>query len=462
MILKFDDRLFGKDMHESARRLEEECMNQLHALVKKECAGKEFTGWMNWPKLKGFETLKRIKNHVNLLGQTYDTVVVVGIGGSYLGTKAVHDALSHRYREALAFSGIDQPHKPIVYAGHNLSEIELIELFDFLDQRNPIINVISKSGTTTEPGVAFRLLKTYMENRFGKEIASRRIIATTDSKKGALRSLVDQNSYHSFDVPNDVGGRFSVLTAVGLVPLVLAGHNAEALLKGADRFFNSLYHGINEGTLERLEAYEAIRYAASRLAAWNGGYRIEIMAFGEPKLASLIEWWRQLFGESEGKNGKGLFPAGLNCTTDLHSLGQYVQDGVRNILETFLYVGDVRCSGTHGIERRLRVPNGHSVDELDYLEGQFVSKINQAALLATEAAHHDGGVPCLELQFETISEESLGYFFAFMETACAVSALALGVNPFDQPGVEAYKVNLFGMMGRPGYEQAKAKMKSLH
>ncbi len=461
MILKFDNRFFGEALKESSKVLEEDCLKNLQLLMRKECLGKEFTGWMNWPKQKGFETLKRVKNHVNLLGQPYDTVVVIGIGGSYLGTKAIHDALSHRYQEALALSGTDLSTKPIVYAGHNLSETELIELFDYLDHRNPIVNVISKSGTTTEPGVGFRVIKNYMEARYGKELASRRIIATTDPKKGALRGLAEQNGYHSFDVPSDVGGRFSVLTAVGLVPLVLAGHNVDALLKGADRFFSSLYTGMQEGTLERLEAFDAIRYAAARLAAWNSGFRVEIMAFGEPKMAGLVEWWKQLFGESEGKDGKGIFPAGLNCTTDLHSLGQYVQDGVRNILETFLAVEETRCTGTHRIERSLRVPAGNPIDELDYLEGEYISTINKAALKATEAAHHEGGVPCLNLKLDTISEESIGYLLAFMQTACAVSALTLGVNPFDQPGVEAYKINLFGMMGRPGFEHARDKMASL-
>jgi glucose-6-phosphate isomerase len=461
-MLKFNNQFFGEEMRDSARRLEEDCLNNLHLLIRKECLGKEWTGWMNWPKLRGFEALKRIKNHITLLGQPYDTVVVVGIGGSYLGAKAIHQALSHRYIESLAFGGIEQPVKPIVFAGHNLSETELIELFDYLDHRSPIVNVISKTGSTTEPGVAFRVLKNYMEARYGKELASRRMIITTDPKKGALRALAEQNGYHTFDVPSDVGGRFSVLTAVGLVPLCLAGHKVESLLKGADRFFSSLYLGAHEGTLERLDAYDAVRYAAARMAAWNSGYRIELMSYGEPKLATLIEWWKQLFGESEGKDGKGLFPAGLNCTTDLHSLGQYVQDGVRNILETFLYVGEVRCTGNHNIERSLRVPQGNAVDELEYLEGEFISTINRAALKATEVAHHDGGVPCLQLHLTTVSEESLGYLCAFMQTACAISALTLGVNPFDQPGVESYKINLFGMMGKPGFEQAKMKMQGLN
>ena len=449
-MIRLDARFFPADLREAATSALSDAEAALAAVRQGECAGGEFTGWFDWPRRHGFALATEVKKYVQELGLFYDTVVVVGIGGSYLGCRAVAEALSHSYAPALS-RGAKNPLRPlIVYAGHNLSEAGLVELLDLLGERQPLINVISKSGTTTEPAVAFRVLREYMEQRFGKADASRRIVATTDGKKGALRQLSADAGYKTFAVPDDVGGRFSVLTAVGLVPLALGGFDVEAMMHGADEMFRSF-----DG--EHASSHPVLEYACLRKAAFDAGKRIDLLAYSEPRLASLVEWWKQLFGESEGKHGLGMFPAGLNYTTDLHSLGQYVQDGCRNLLQTFLTIGQVSAPAQQGptqVERRLRVPHAAvNDDDLGYLEGRFISEINQAAMLGTKVAHSDGGVPCLELQVRELNERTLGGLFAFFETACAVSALLLGVNPFDQPGVEAYKKNLFALLGKPGFEE---------
>lgn len=295
-----------------------------------------------------------------------------------------------------------------------------------------------------------------MERRYGKAEAARRIIATTDEHKGALRRLATDAGYRTFVVPDNIGGRFSVLTAVGLVPLALAGFDIDALLHGAHQMFRSL-----DG--DGLGAHPVIEYATLRRASFAAGKRVEVLAYGEPRLGTVVEWWKQLFGESEGKGGQGMFPAGLSYTTDLHSLGQYVQDGCRNLIQTFMSFGEtlpVSAGGSTHLERRLRVPHAaQNDDDLGYLEGRHISDINQAAMVGTKVAHSDGGVPSLELQLGRLSETTLGELFAFFETACAVSALLLGVNPFDQPGVEAYKKNLFALLGKPGFEELGGELR---
>lgn len=454
-MLRLESKFFGEHLKDSAEALLPDAIEKLDALVQKKCSGREFTGWFDWPELKGFDLDKKIDTFVSELAQPYDTVVVVGIGGSYLGTKSIVETLSHSFSEALEASK-KADYKNVVFAGQNLSEVGLIELLDYLETRHPVVNVISKSGTTTEPGAAFRVLKEYMDRRYGAA-ACQRIIATTDPDKGALRTLSEQNGYKTFEVPSDVGGRFSVLTAVGLLPLRLAGYKTSQLLQGAHDFFTCVKK-THQDPSGRGPSFDALSYAAHRIAAWNAGNRVEILAYGESKMRGVSEWWKQLYGESEGKGGKGLFPASLAYTTDLHSLGQYVQEGVRNQLETFLFVEDASSKADSGLERRLRVPEGSALDGLDYLEGVLFSDINNGALKATELAHFDAGVPCLELHLKDISEYSLGYLFAFFEVSCSVSALMLGVNPFDQPGVEAYKKNLFAIMGRPGFEELKASL----
>jgi len=455
-MIRLDTRFFSPELKNSASEFHSEATAALAAVKRGDCAGGEFTGWYDWPRRHGFALAQEVKQHVAGIGRFYDTVVVIGIGGSYLGCRAVVDALTHSFHASLS-RGPKAGAKPqVVYAGHNLSEAGLIELLDFLADREPIVNVISKSGTTTEPAVAFRVIRDHMEQRYGKAEAAKRIIATTDGSKGALRRLAGDAGYKTFVVPDDVGGRFSVLTAVGLVPLALAGFDIDSLLTGADQLFRSL-----DG--EGLSTHPVIEYATLRRAAFEAGKRVEILAYGEPRLATVVEWWKQLFGESEGKSGQGMFPAGLSYTTDLHSLGQYVQDGCRNLIQTFLNFSETLPAAVRTdqkLERRLRVPHAaHNDDDLGYLEGRHISDINQAAMIGTKVAHSDGGVPSLELNLRELSESSLGELFAFFETACAVSALLLGVNPFDQPGVEAYKKNLFALLGKPGFEELGGELR---
>ncbi len=455
-MIGFDPRFFSESLLARSKDLASEAASHLELLRAKKCQGAEWTGWFDWPRERGFELAKHILDYTSSLDIYCDTVLTIGIGGSYLGTRAVADALSHPYAAFMGRSGRN-PRRPLmIYAGHHVSEASLVEVLDLLEERQPIVNVISKSGTTTEPAVAFRIVRSYMERRFGKAEAAKRIIATTDRKKGALRRLADEAGYKTFEVPDDVGGRYSVLTAVGLVPLALGGFDIHKLLQGADEMFASLKSGNVQG-------HPVLTYAACRKAAFDAGYRLELMAYAEPRLTNIIEWWKQLFGESEGKQGRGLFPAGLAYTTDLHSLGQYVQDGVRNLIETFLTIDEpprAESLGAHAAERRLRIPQaGDNTDELGYLEGRHISDVNQAAMVATKVAHYDGGVPCLALSMPRLDEECLGSLFAFFETACAIGGALLDVNPFDQPGVEAYKRNLFGLLGKPGFESLGTELR---
>lgn len=425
----------------------------LDAVKHKRCRGAEMTGWFDWPRLRTAELKKNVRNLAQNMDVYHDLVVVIGIGGSYLGTRAVAESLSHTHASLLAGTAKASRRSQIVYAGHHLSEVGLIELLDLLEERQPIVNIVSKSGTTTEPAVAFRVVRDYLERRYGKAEAARRIVATTDKSQGALRQLASDAGYKTFEVPDDVGGRYSVLTAVGLVPLALAGFDIDALLGGADAVFSELRGQVSED-------HPVLRYAATRYAAFGAGKRIELLAISEPKLSFVVEWWKQLFGESEGKDGKGMFPAGLTYTTDLHSMGQYVQDGVRNLLETFLVIGESHSRDHVGVERRLRVPHVEgNVDELRYLEQRFVEEVNKAAIVGTQLAHADGGVPSQEITLARLDEFHLGAFFAFCESACAVSAELLGVNAFNQPGVEAYKKNLFALLGKPGFEALGADIR---
>ncbi len=444
--VKLNSRFLGEAIQPAAEALHKEAAQQLDLLKQKKCQGSEWTGWWDYPKQRGFALNEEIKRYVEQLEVNYDLVLVIGIGGSYLGTRAVTEALMHSYQ------GLVRDHHPMVaYAGHHISETQLVEVMELLEKRLPIVNVISKSGTTTEPGVVFRIVRSYMEERFGSEEAARRIVCTTDAKEGALRQVAKEEGYASFVIPDDIGGRFSVLTPVGLVPLALLKLDTQALLEGADTIFSELN--------QHPEGHPVLAYAAARQAAYRHEKSMEILATSNPKLSHLVEWWKQLFGESEGKQHKGLFPAGLTYTTDLHSLGQYVQDGVRNMLETFLEIEqDVPQRG--GIEKRVRVPSQLStLDQLTYLEGRMINDINKGAMQGTMMAHVDGGVPCLQLTIPELSERSLGALFAFFESACAVSGGMLGVNPYDQPGVEAYKKNLFALMGKPGTEALAAKLR---
>jgi glucose-6-phosphate isomerase len=443
--IKLNERFLDKALKAQADALMAPAREELRKLRDKSCLGSEWTGWFNWPETRGYRLEAEIRTYVEDLDVQYDLVLIVGIGGSYLGTRAVTEALLHSYQ------GLVKTHQPLVaFAGHHISEAQLIEILELMDKRLPIINVISKSGTTTEPAVAFRILRSYMEQRFGKEEATRRIVCTTDASQGALRQLAKDEGYQTFAIPDDVGGRFSVLTAVGLVPLALLKLDTRALLDGASDLFSAIAAD---------DEHPAIRYAALRSAAHQAGKSIELLATNNPKLTYVVEWWKQLFGESEGKDGKGLFPAGLVYTTDLHSLGQYVQEGKRSFLETFLSFENDRPR-RNGIEQQVRIPSmSRAIDGLSHLEGRLLGEINQAAMLGTMIAHTDGGCPSIALEWPVLNEFHIGSLFAFFESACALSGGMLGVNPYDQPGVEAYKKNLFALTGKPGMESLRAQLK---
>ena len=402
--------------------------------------GNDFLGWMDLPEhtpesvIAGCEEVVREWKEKGV-----EVVVVIGIGGSYLGAKCAIEALSH------TFSADVEPHKMrVVFAGHNLSQEYHSELLDFISDKSIACVVISKSGTTTEPAVAFRIIKEHIENRYGKEEASERIVAVTDKARGALKTLSDGEGYKTFVIPDNVGGRFSVLTPVGLLPIALAGFDIRKMLKGAaDMARQCAVKGAEN---------PAILYAAARNELYNQGKKIEILVNYNPKLQYIGEWWKQLYGESEGKEGKGIFPASVNFTTDLHSMGQYIQDGERILFETVLSVANAA--------RELKINNDPSdLDGLNFLAGFNMEHCNSMAELGTRLAHIDGGVPNLRIEMERIDEYNIGELFFFFEKACGVSAYMLGVNPFDQPGVEAYKKNMFALLDKPGYEEESKKIR---
>lgn len=401
-------------------------------LVAGNGAGNDFLGWKTLPEDVD-EALIRSCESVrdDWKSKGVDLVIVIGIGGSYLGARCAIEALSHSF---LRPNGAPQ----VVFAGNNLSEDYLAELMDLAALKNTACVVISKSGTTTEPAVAFRIVREYIEKTYGKEEASQRIVAVTDAHKGALKTLSSQEGYRTFVVPDNVGGRFSVLTPVGLLPIVLAGFDVRAMLKGAADQRKAL--------LNRGEDNVAVEYAAMRnLLHSENKKAVEIMVTYSPKLVYLAEWWKQLYGESEGKDGKGIFPASVTNTADLHSMGQFIQEGSRVMFETVIKVE--KASRSVVVES-----DEQNLDCLNYLAGQHVEHCNAMAQLGVRVAHIDGGVPQLEVSVEKIDEYNLGAIFYFFEFACGVSAYLLGVNPFNQPGVEAYKKNMFALLRKPGYE----------
>ena len=396
-------------------------------------AGNDFLGWVNLPSEIDNNLIDACNSIVKRWIGKVDVVVVVGIGGSYLGAKCAIEALSHTFAASMP-----NTHPQVVFAGHNISEDYTGELLEFLEHRTYATIVISKSGTTTEPAIAFRILKENMEKRFGKEICKERIVAITDASKGALRTLATQEGYTTFVIPDNVGGRFSVLTPVGLLPIAVAGFDIKALVEGARH--------MQEVCAKKEASNPAILYAAARNAAYSLGKKIEILVNYNPKLQYLGEWWKQLYGESEGKDGKGIFPASVNFSTDLHSMGQYIQDGERTLMETVVTVEKSK--------RSMLIENDpQNLDGLNFLTGKHVEECNAMAELGTKLAHIDGGVPQLSLSIECINEYNLGALFYFFEKACGISGYILGVNPFDQPGVEAYKKNMFALLGKPGYEE---------
>ena len=399
-------------------------------------AGNDFLGWKQLP----YETPESLIKDIEGVCASWkklgvDLVIAIGIGGSYLGAKCVIEALSHNFARELGAE--DAP--SVVFAGNNLSEDYLAELMDLAGKRNVACIVISKSGTTTEPAVAFRVFKQYIEERYGKQEASVRIVAITDAVRGALKTLSTQEGYRTFVVPDDVGGRFSVLTPVGLLPIAAAGFDIRALLEGAAEEQKALQ--------QKSASNPAVVYAAVRnLLHGENGRSIEIMVNYNPKLSFVAEWWKQHYGESEGKDGKGIFPASVNNTADLHSMGQFIQEGSRLMFETVINVEKASRSVVIGEDPQ-------NLDQLNFLAGKHVEHCNRMAMLGTRIAHIDGGVPQISVSIEKIDERNLGALLYFFEFACGVSAYTLGVNPFNQPGVEAYKKNMFALLEKPGHEQ---------
>ncbi len=416
-----------------------QCNKALHDKTGK---GNDYLGWVNLPNEITKNELSEINDAAKQLKQLAEVVVVVGIGGSYLGAKAVIDALSNSFEAHSPSKDKTQ----VVYAGQNISEDYLFELQSYLSTKSWAIIVISKSGTTTEPALAFRLLKNDLEKKFGKEEAAKRIVAVTDKSKGALRKLADTEGYKTFVIPDDVGGRYSVLTPVGLLPIAVAGFDIEQLVDGAKDMYADTCQEV------AIEENLAIKYAAARNALYSKYKTTEIMVNYNPKLHFVAEWWKQLYGESEGKENKGIFPASVDFTTDLHSMGQYIQEGLRNIFETVLSVKNTN--------HEVLVPSDNeNLDSLNFLVGKKVDDVNKMAELGTKLAHIDGGVPNIRIELERIDEFTLGQLIYFFEKACGISGYMLDVNPFDQPGVEAYKKNMFALLGKPGFEEATTEIK---
>jgi glucose-6-phosphate isomerase len=405
--------------------------------------GADFTGWYHVPDINTEEDLQRIEKVAKRLRESSDIFIVLGIGGSYLGARAVIEACNHHFPTLLSKSQRGAP--LVIFAGHQLSEDYLAELCDILEDYDVSLNVVSKSGTTTETAIAFRILRSFMEKKYSPEELRQRIVVTTDANKGALRSYADEAGVESFVVPDDIGGRYSVLSAVGLLPIAVAGINIRDLLDGANWAYEKYLRFDPE------DVNDCIKYALMRHVLARRGYLLEMMVNYEPSMAMFIEWWKQLYGESEGKNGRGIFPAGANFTTDLHSLGQYIQEGSRILFETSILF--------KSSQREMKVP--HQIDDsdqLNYLAGKSLHEINQTAALGTSLAHVRGGVPNLSLELRERSPLTIGALVYFFEKACALSGYLDAINPFDQPGVEAYKRNMFALLGKPGFEDLRSRL----
>ena len=397
--------------------------------------GNDFLGWEDLPVENDKEEFSRIKEAAARICGDSEALVVIGIGGSYLGARAAIEFLSHNFYNLLSK---DQRKTPEIYfAGNSVSAAYLNDLLDVIGDRDFSVNIISKSGTTTEPSIAFRVFKEKLEEKYGREGAAKRIYATTDKARGALKGLADAEGYEEFVVPDDIGGRFSVLTAVGLLPIAVSGIDLDALMQGAQE----ARARIKETPIEE---NPALQYAAVRNLLLNKGYGVEIMANYEPSLHFIAEWWKQLYGESEGKDHKGIYPASVDLTTDLHSMGQFIQDGTRFLFETVLAVEKSRSDIVLKEEEQ-------DIDGLNYLAGKTVSFVNNCAMDGTLAAHIEGGVPNLRFTIPEQSAHALGQLFYILEFACGVSGYVLGVNPFNQPGVESYKKNMFRLLGKPGF-----------
>ena len=406
-------------------------------------AGNDFLGWVHLPSSITESDLAEIGRVASNLRAKADVVICIGIGGSYLGAKAVLEAMSDPFQ----LLHKERKNPTVLFAGQNISEDYTAELLDAVKEHSIAAIVISKSGTTTEPAIAFRLIKAEIERRYGKKEAAERIVAVTDKARGALKTLATQEGYPTFVIPDDVGGRYSVLTPVGLLPLAVAGVDVAALVRGAQE--------MEKATSEEVPFAEnpSAIYAVARNLLYASGKKIEILGSYEPKLQYINEWWKQLYGESEGKQGKGIFPASVTLTADLHSMGQYIQEGERTLFETIISVA--KPASKVVIEA-----DSENLDGLNYLAGKRVSEVNRMAELGVQLAHVDGGVPNLRVEIPEISAEVIGSLLYFFEKACGISGYLLGVNPFDQPGVEAYKKNMFALLEKPGYEEATKVIKA--
>ena len=418
----------------NAQALENAALAAKQTLESGSGAGNDFLGWLHLPSSIDEQQLQAIEQTAAILRQECEYVITIGIGGSYLGAKAIIEALSDHFAAYKCNNG-----PKVVFTGNNIGEDYLYDLMDLVRGHKFGIIVISKSGTTTEPAIAFRLFKEMLEKQEGKEFAQRNIVAVTDARRGALRNLATQEGYATYVIPDNVGGRFSVLTPVGLLPIAVAGFDIRALVAGAVE-------------MEKDGDEQVMNYAIARNALYQNGKKIEILANFTPRLHFVAEWWKQLYGESEGKGHKGIFPASVDFTTDLHSMGQWIQDGERTIFETVLSVGDQ--------QHEVIIPTDEAdLDGLNYIANKNVDYVNKMAELGTRLAHVDGGVPNLLITIPAVNERYMGQLIYFFEKACGVSGYMLGVNPFDQPGVEAYKKNMFALLEKPGHEEATKAIK---
>ncbi|MBQ5753869.1 MAG: glucose-6-phosphate isomerase [Alistipes sp.] len=439
-LIKLDTRKCGVEVSDALKREAIEANELLHA---GKGAGNDFLGWITLPSDITPEHLAEVNACAARLREKAEVIICIGIGGSYLGAKAVIDAMTD------SFELLHKEHKnPIVlFAGQNISEDYLGEMLDALKEYSIATIVASKSGTTTEPAIAFRIIKEEIERRYGKEEAKDRIVAVTDKARGALKTLATNEGYTTFVIPDNVGGRFSVLSPVGLLPLAAGGVDITALVEGARAVELATQPGV---------AYEdniSAQYAAVRNALYRDGKKIEILGSYEPKLMNINEWWKQLYGESEGKDGKGIYPASVTLTADLHSMGQYIQDGERTLFETIISVVSPKYDVRVGAD-------ADNLDGLNYLAGKRLHEINKMAELGVQIAHVDGGVPNLRVEIPAIDERSIGALLYFFEKACGISGYMLGVNPFNQPGVEDYKRNMFALLEKPGYEEQTKAIKA--
>ena len=429
---------------DNLKAMSKRVLDAKEVLVSRTGAGNDFLGWLDLPINYDKEEFARIKKAAAKIQSDSEILIVIGIGGSYLGARAAIEALRHSFYNVIPKEQRKTPQ--IFFAGNNISSTYLEHLLEVVGDRDFSINIISKSGTTTEPAIAFRLFKRLLIEKYGEKEAAKRIYATTDKAKGALKNLADAEGYETFVVPDDVGGRFSVLTAVGLLPIAVSGADIDKLMEGAA-------YSRDFCLTQPFEQNYALQYAAIRNILLEKGKTMEILANYTPSVHYIGEWWKQLFGESEGKDGMGLFPTACDFTTDLHSLGQFIQDGTKNHIETVLDVQNPR-------RKIIMEQEDYDLDGMNYLAGRTVDFINRQAMMGTILAHVDGQIPNLKITIPHMDEYCLGELFYFFEFACGVSGYVLGVNPFNQPGVESYKKNMFALLGKPGYEEQREKLKA--